>query len=139
MCPAPLNRSVGFQNHRDRIMAKQKQLSPKYQVWIDARKKFKLSHAHIQMAREIGLNPKKLGKLANHKQEPWKAPLPEFNENIYFKNFGKERPENVRSIEQIVKEKKQRQLERKKRKQEEKEKSQQHTVADHKGGAALAD
>ena len=120
-------------------MAKKKQLSPKYQVWIDARKKFKLSHAHIQMARELGLNPKKLGKLANHKQESWKAPLPVFIENIYFKNFGKERPENVRSIEQMAKEKKQRQLERKKRKQEEKEKSQQHTVADHKGGAALAD
>lgn len=27
-------------------MAKQKQLSPKYQVWIDARKRFHLSHAH---------------------------------------------------------------------------------------------
>lgn len=117
-------RNVGFHDDRVRIMAKQKQLSPKYQVWIDARKKFKLSHAHIQMAREIGLNPKKLGKLANHTQEPWKAPLPEFIENIYFKNFGKQPPENARSIEQMVKDKKQRQLESKKRKKEEKEKSQ---------------
>ena len=40
------------------------------QGWMDARKKFHLSHAQIQMARELGLNPKKLGKLANHKQEP---------------------------------------------------------------------
>lgn len=120
-------------------MEKKKQLSPKYQVWIDARKNFKLSHAHIQMARELGLNPKKLGKLANHEQEPWKAPLPVFIENVYFKNFGKQPHENARSIEQLVKDKKQRQIERKKRKQEEKEKSQQHTVADHKGGAALAD
>ena len=87
-------------------MAKKKQLSPKYQVWIDARKKYKLSHAHIQMARELGLNPKKLGKLANHKQEPWKAPLPVFIENIYFKNLGKQPPENARSIEQMVKDKK---------------------------------
>ena len=120
-------------------MAKKKQLSPKYQVWIDARKKYKLSHAHIQMARELGLNPKKLGKLANHKQEPWKAPLPVFIENIYFKNLGKQPPENARSIEQMVKDKKQRQLQRKKRKQEEKEKSQQDTVADHQGGVVLAD
>jgi hypothetical protein len=111
-------------------MAKKKQLSPKYQVWIDARKKFKLSHAHIQMARELGLNPKKFGKLANHKQEPWKAPLPIFIEDIYFKRFGKERPENPRSIEQIVKDKKQKKLERKKRKKEEKEKSQQDTAAE---------
>lgn len=35
------------------------------QVWIDARKRFQLSHAHVQMARELGLNPKKFGKLAN--------------------------------------------------------------------------
>jgi hypothetical protein len=38
---------------------KKKQLSPKYQVWIDARKRYKLSHAQIQMARELGLNPRK--------------------------------------------------------------------------------
>lgn len=94
-------------------MVKQKQLSPKYQVWIDARRKYNLSNAHIQMARELGMNPKKFGKLDNHKQEPWKAPLPIFIEDLYFKRFGKDKPENVRSIEQIVKDKKQKQLERK--------------------------
>jgi hypothetical protein len=45
------------------------------------------------MARELGLNPNKLGSLANHKQEPWKEPLPEFIEDIYLKRFGRERPE----------------------------------------------
>ena len=97
-------------------MAQQKQLSQKYQIWIDVRKKYKLSHAHVQMARELGLNPKKFGKLNNGKQESWKAPLPIFIENIYFKRFGKERPENVRSVEQLVKDKKKKQLERKQRK-----------------------
>ncbi len=106
-------------------MAKQKQLSPKYQVWIDARKRHKLSHAHIQMARELGMNPKKFGKLDNHRQEKWKAPLPIFIEDLYSKRFGKDRPENVRSIEQTVKDKKQKQLERKQRKLREKEESQQ--------------
>jgi hypothetical protein len=57
--------SVGFQEISDLEMAKQKQLSPKYQVWVDARKRHKLSHAHIQMARELGMNPKKFGKLDN--------------------------------------------------------------------------
>lgn len=97
-------------------MAKKKQLSPKYQVWVDARKRFGLSHAHIQMARELGLNPKKFGKLANHKQQPWKAPLPVFIEDLYVKRFGKNRPDNVRSIEQIVKDKKRKQPERKEQK-----------------------
>ena len=52
------------------------------------------------MARELGLNPKKLGKLDNHDQEPWKAPLPQFIERIYFKRFGRERPEVVLSVEE---------------------------------------
>jgi hypothetical protein len=67
--------------------------------WIDARKRFHLSHAHVQMARELGLNPQKVGKLANHEQEPWKLPLPEFIEHLYFKRFGKEQPDTVISIE----------------------------------------
>ena len=31
---------------------------------------------------ELGLNPKKFGGLANHRQEPWKTPLPGFIEEI---------------------------------------------------------
>lgn len=42
------------------------------------------------MAKALGMNPAKLGKLANHKQEPWKAPLPIFIEECYRKRF--ERP-----------------------------------------------
>jgi len=72
------------------------------QLWIDARKRFHLSHAQIQMARELGLNPKKFGKLANDKQEPWKLPLPHYIEHLYFKHFGKERPDTVISIEERV-------------------------------------
>ena len=98
-------------------MAK-KQLSPKYQVWVDARKRFHLSHAHIQMARELGMNPKTLGKKANHGQEPWKVPLPEFIEQLYLKRFGKALPDHVRSIEQIVQDRKRKQAERKSRKLE---------------------
>lgn len=82
---------------------KTKSLPPKFQEWIDARKRHHLSHAHIQMARELGLNPKKLGKIDNHKQEPWKAPLPDFIEEIYQKRFSKSCPDNVKSIEQIFK------------------------------------
>jgi hypothetical protein len=83
-------------------MAKKKMKIPeKLRVWIDARKKFHLSHAHIQMARELGLNPRKFGKISNHRQEPWKAPLPVFIEDIYFKRFKKKRPDNIKSFEQI--------------------------------------
>ena len=66
--------------------------------WIEAKKKFRLSNMHIQMARELGMNPKKFGGLANHKQEPWKAPLPVFIEELYFKRFKKEKPDNIQSL-----------------------------------------
>ena len=65
--------------------------------WIEVKKKHRLSQMHIQMARELGMNPKGFGKLDNHKQERWKAPLPQFIENLYMKRFGKEAPCSYRS------------------------------------------
>ncbi len=43
--------------------------------WMVAQKRHRLSDKQVQMARELGLNPDKLGKIDNHKQEAWKAPL----------------------------------------------------------------
>ena len=54
------------------------------------------------MARDLGLNPRKFGGLANHHQEPWKQPLPQFIEEIYFKRFKKAKPDQVRTIEEVV-------------------------------------
>src|SRR5712691_13462542 len=70
--------------------------------WIEAKQRHRLSHVHIQMARELGLNPRKFGKIDNHRQEPWKAPLPDFIERIYFKRFRKEKPDKIRTIEEIA-------------------------------------
>jgi hypothetical protein len=86
----------------------------KMQEWIDARKRHHLSHAQVQMARELGMNPKKLGKIDNHKQEPWKMPLPQFIEYLYEKRFGKERPDVVLTTGEMV----QRDAEKKLRKRE---------------------
>ena len=79
---------------------KPKQLPEALQDWVNARKKFHLSHAQIQMARELGLNPKKFDKLANHHQEPWKEPLPQFIETLYQKRFSSAQPEDIKSVEQ---------------------------------------
>ena len=57
------------------------------------------------MARELGLNPNKFGKLANHRQEPWKRPLPDFITaltSFYVKRFGKPIPDVVKTIEEIA-------------------------------------
>lgn len=83
--------------------------------WMVAQKRHRLSDKQVQMARELGLNPDKLGKIDNHKQEPWKAPLPQFIEHIYFKRFKCEEPETVKPLKQILKE-----METKKKLQKEK-------------------
>jgi hypothetical protein len=79
-----------------------KKIPEKYQPWIEERRRYHLSDAHLKMARELGLNPRKFGSLAQHHQEPWKAPLPEFIDELYFKHLKKRRPESVRSIGQMV-------------------------------------
>ena len=70
--------------------------------WIEARKRYHLSHAHIQMARELGMHPKSLRKLHNTGQQRWKAPLPIFIENLYFKRFGKIRPDEIKTVRQVA-------------------------------------
>jgi len=73
-----------------------------FQPWIEIRKRFRLSHVHVEMARKLGMNRKKLGKLANHDQEPWKLPLQDFIVKLYMKRFGRARPEIIRSIEETA-------------------------------------
>jgi len=96
-------------------MAKLPVIPEKYRVWIEARKRYHLSDIQVQMARELGLNPLKFGKLANEKQEPWKKPLPEFIEELYSKRFKKDRPDAVIGIEKLVQNQKEKKAERKKR------------------------
>ena len=81
-----------------------KAIPTQLQPWIEARRRHRLSHAHVQMARELGLNPKRLGAIDNHEQEPWKLPLPEFIEQLYLERFGRARPNVVASIEQRARE-----------------------------------
>jgi hypothetical protein len=78
---------------------RKKKLAQTDLAWTDARKRHHLSHAHVQMARELGVNPRKLGKLDNHDQESWKTPLPQFIEHLYFKRFGRERPRPTMVVE----------------------------------------
>ena len=82
-----------------------KKIPEKYRVWIEARKKYKLSHAHIQMARELGMKATSLRKLASHKQQSWKVPLSEFIEDRYFRAFKKIQPDTTISIEELYKSK----------------------------------
>lgn len=79
----------------------------------------------VQMAMALGMNPKKLGKIDNHRQELWKAPLPQFIERCYFKSFKKEKPEKILSIEEMIKLEIKKKILKKKLKQEKKKSNEQ--------------
>ena len=92
---------VGVRREGNDDMAKKtKKPTQKLQAWIEARKRHHLSHAQVHMARELGMNPAKLGKIDNHKTGAVELPLPQFIEELYFKRFGKTCPEAVLSIEE---------------------------------------
>ncbi len=95
---------------------KKKSIPSKLQIWIEARKKYRLTHTQIQMARELGLNPRKFGGYANHHQQPWKRPLGEYIEHLYLKRFKKNKPDRVLSIEEQTEETRRKQAEKKERK-----------------------
>jgi hypothetical protein len=61
------------------------------------------SPLHIQMARELGLHPKPCGGLANHRQEPWKLPLPACIAACYRQRFHGERPAKVVLFAEVTK------------------------------------
>ena len=60
--------------------------------WAIAKTKYRLNARQIAMAKELGMNPKKLGKLVPNKSEQWKLPLGQFIEKCYKKRFGDKKP-----------------------------------------------
>ena len=54
------------------------------------------------MARELGLNPRKFGSLADNRASPWKAPLADFIAHCYYKAHKRHSPEVIRSLEQVI-------------------------------------
>lgn len=85
----------------------------KLKPWIEARKKYKLSHSHVEMARRLGLNPKKLGGMANNKHESWKMPLPEYIEHLHQQRYGEIITDVVKPLEVVDAEKRSRKVESK--------------------------
>ncbi len=67
-------------------MAKDNKIKKK-DPWTIAKTKYRLNARQIEMAKELGMNPKKFGKIAPNKSEPWKEPLGTFIERCYSKRF----------------------------------------------------
>jgi GNAT superfamily N-acetyltransferase len=85
-----------------------KRLPSNLQEWVEARQRYHLSHAHVQMARELGFAAQSLRKLVASDLQPWKMPMREYLEELYFKRFGRERPASVTTVEQTARDLKRR-------------------------------
>ncbi|HBJ35752.1 MAG TPA: hypothetical protein DDZ51_13605 [Planctomycetaceae bacterium] len=83
-------------------MSKPKRIANKFLPWIDARKKHRLTHMQVQMARELGLNPRRIGGYAGNEKDPDRLSPGEFIEALYFKQFRKAQPDVVQTIEQLA-------------------------------------
>ena len=74
----------------------------KLQPWLKARRRFRRDSARVQMARELRMDAKKLGTVANENQQTWKVPRQEFVVQCHFKRFSRSQPTQVRSLEQLI-------------------------------------
>jgi phage terminase small subunit len=57
-------------------------------MWVEAKKKCRLNAATIQMAKEMGLNPKSLIKNIPNKNQQWKEPVHVWIQDMYEDKFG---------------------------------------------------
>lgn len=97
-------------------VAKKQSIPSKLQIWLEARRRYHLTDRQIQMAQELGFNPKKFGGYANSGQESWKRPLGEFIEHLYLKRFKRSEPERLLSLEEQAAEMHRKQAKKKARK-----------------------
>jgi hypothetical protein len=58
------------------------------EVWRNAKRICKLNARQVEMARALGMNPKKLPSLRPSPDQRWKLPVGEFIESCYRKRFG---------------------------------------------------
>ncbi len=65
------------------------------EAWAHAKRVCRLSARHVEMAKKVGMNPKKLPGLVPSKSQPWKASVGLFIEECYVKRFPAERPTTI--------------------------------------------
>jgi hypothetical protein len=71
--------------------------------WVEAKRQCGLSDAHVQMARELGINPK---RLTGRSGAPGltNVPLTQHIEELYLRRFKRTIPDPVVSLRQLLRE-----------------------------------
>ena len=83
-------------------MANPKRIPHKFKPWIEARRRHGLSHAQVQMARELNLDPKRLHTGAKKGDPAAKLPYPDLIERLYRERFNRATPLRIQTIEEMA-------------------------------------
>lgn len=67
-------------------------MTNRQELWVEAKRKCRLNAEEVQMAKEMGLNPKSLIKNIPAKNEQWKTPVKIWIRDMYAERFGRTRP-----------------------------------------------
>jgi hypothetical protein len=72
------------------------------QAWVKVRRQCGLSDAHVQMARELGMNPKRLLARPGTAPGPTNVPLAQRIEDRYVRRFSRTIPDPVVPLRQLL-------------------------------------
>ena len=72
------------------------------QDWVEAKRRCALSDAHVQMARELGMNPNRLTAPAGNTVGSSPIPLAQRIEDLYVKRFKHTIPDPVVPLRQLL-------------------------------------
>ena len=84
-----------------RVSTKLKQMADRLQVWVKVKRQCALTDAHVRMARELGMNPKRLIAAARTAAGQTQAPLAQRIEDLYLRRFRRTAPDWVMPLRQL--------------------------------------
>jgi hypothetical protein len=68
-------------------------------LWIEAKRRCRLNDNDIQIAKELGLNPRSLIKNIPSKTEQWKLPVKDWIHQMYQKRQEKSERKKARKVQ----------------------------------------
>ncbi|MCX6843853.1 MAG: hypothetical protein NTX53_16445 [candidate division WOR-3 bacterium] len=79
-----------------------KETADQLQAWAKAKRRCRLTDAHVQMARELRMNPQRLAESAGAAQGLTPTPLAQRIENLYLRRFKKPQPDSIIPLRQML-------------------------------------
>ena len=79
-----------------------KETADQLHLWVKVKRQCALTDAHVQMARELGMNPRRLIESESTTQGLTQTPLSRRIEDLYLKRFKKPLPDAVAPLRQLL-------------------------------------